>query len=333
MDNVYEWYGAGFYTRRMPERNVIVVIMTRWNVGDICGRLLADAVSNPGADQWEVLKIPAIIDQATADLLNSCSDDPHIDTPHFYKPGDSFSPRRWPLEELMRTKATLTSKAWSSLYMQNPVEEEGGILQRHWWRAWPKNKPLPECSAVYQSYDTAFEEGEHNDFSVRTTWGVFTRESDNKQCVILLERMKERLSFPKLLENTLASYREYKPDRLIIEKAASGIPLIQEMRKRGVPVAPIKPIGSKIARAHAAAIVLEQGSVYYVERAWAEDLLDECAAFPNTVHDDQVDSTVNMLSYFRRVHLVDTPNDYEPDEDEYDQDSAAKRRYAVRRRK
>lgn len=329
MESIYEWYGAGFYTRRQPDRNAILITMTRWNQGDLVGRLLADEVTNPNADKWVQLVIPAIVDDKTAALLNQYSTDPHISTPHHYRAGDSFSPRRWPLNELLRTKATITRKAWAALYMQSPVEEGGGILQREHWKAW-RNEKLPRIEYILQSYDTAFEEGEENDFSVRTTWGVFKRESDNKMCVIVVERMKERLSFPKLLDNALDSRAEYKPDRIIIEKAASGIPLIQEFRKRGIPVSPVKPSGSKIARANAAAVMLEQGVVYYpADRRWADDLIDECAAFPNAPHDDQVDSTCHALNYFRRMFMLEAPDD-EPDEDD-DIDDTPRPAYAQRR--
>jgi predicted phage terminase large subunit-like protein len=319
-NTVYEWYGAGLYSRRQPKRNAILVVMTRWRCDDLIGRLLADAVTNPGADQWTVLKIPAIVDEETAELLNDCSDDPHIETPHFYRAGDSFSPRRWSLEELQRTKNTITRKAWASLYLQSPTEEEGGILLREWWKMWKEDKALPEIEYTLQSYDTAFEEGEVNDYSARITWGVFKRGSDGKMCAIMLERMKERLAFPDLLESALVAYDDYKPDRVVIEKAASGAPLIQEMRKRGIPVTPIKPVGSKIARANAATILLEQGVIYYPNRKWALDVIDSCAEFPNGAHDDDVDATVHGLNFLRRMFLLETPADEEDEEDpsEYD---------------
>jgi predicted phage terminase large subunit-like protein len=332
-NGVYEWYGSGFYTRRQPERNAIVLVQTRWRVDDLAGRLQADAVTNLGADQWTVLKIPAIVDEETADLLNECSSDPHILIPHFYKAGDSFSPRRWSLEELNRTKNTITRKAWASLYLQSPTEEEGGILLRDWWKPWKEDKPLPECEYILQSYDTAFEEGEANDYSARISWGVFKRPSDGKMCAIMLERMKARMSFPVLLENALASYTEYKPDRIVVEKAASGIPLIQEMRKRGIPVTPVKPVGSKIARANAATILLEQGVIYYPDRKWARDVIDECAEFPNGPHDDVPDAVVHGLNFLRRMFLLDTPADEEDKEklEEYDPATAQTHRSYARR--
>lgn len=332
MDSIYEWYGAGFYTRRQPDRNVFLLTQTRWSVGDLSGRLIADAVTKPEADQWTVLTIPAVVDQKSADALNACSNDPHITQPHFYRAGDSFSPRRWPMAELMRTKSTVSRKAWASLYMQSPVEEGGGILRRDDWKPWGRNKELPGLEYILQAYDTAFEEGEQNDFSARITWGVFKRASDNKLCVLMLERMKERLTFSKLLENALQAYNEYQPDRVIIEKAASGAPLIQEMRKRGIPVSPIRPVGSKIARANAASVVLEQGVVYYPEgMRWAEDVIEECAAFPNGQHDDVPDVVAHSLVWFRRTFLLETPDDVEDEDDDDKFDDAPKRTYAVRR--
>lgn len=329
-DAVWEWYGAGFYTRRQPDRNAILVTMTRWRTEDLCGHLLADAATKVGADQWTVLKIPAILDQETADLLNTCSNDPHISAPHHYKAGDSFSPRRWSLLELNRTKHTISRKAWASLYLQSPTEEEGGILLRDGWRLWADEKQLPDFDYTLQAYDTAFDTKEENDFSARVTFGVFRRSHDGKMCAMVLERFKERVAFPDLLSEALTSYSEYRPDRIIIEKAASGTPLIQELRKRGVPVSPVPPVGSKIARAHAATILLEQGVVYYPDRKWARDLIDSCAEFPNGAHDDDVDALVHGLNFLRRMFLLETPDDLE-DEDDDEDDNPVQRQYAYRR--
>lgn len=306
MENVWEWYGAGFYTRRQPERNIIVLTMTRWNTADLAGRALSQSLIDPNADKWEVLKLSAILDEEGAAKLNgvaqSAEAKKYIEKPYTYKAGDSFSPRRWPKSALLRTKAQVTSKVWASLYQQSPYEEEGGILPRASWNKWKYKEP-PPCEYVLQVYDTAFEEKEVSDYSVRLTWGLFRREDGMLAC-ILLERMRQRLAFPDLRENAYEAYQEYQPDRVLIEKKASGHSLIQELRRRGVPVSPLEAKGSKFTRAHAASVVLEQGLVYYMPRKWADEIIDECAAFPNSPHDDAVDAAVHTWLYLRRMfHL------------------------------
>jgi phage terminase large subunit-like protein len=65
-------------------------------------------------------------------------------------------------------------------------------------------------------------------------------------------------------------YEEYQPDRLLIEKKASGHSLIQELCRGGLPVTPISPDRSKKSRAHAAEIPFEQGCVWHMDRNWAQ---------------------------------------------------------------
>lgn len=326
---VHNWYGPGFYSRQMPRDYVtgkgsaIIVINTRWAVDDLSGWLLAQQQVNPDADKWEVLSIPALLDQKSADLLTRISHDPRYrkylsGDPITFKEGDSYCPRRFPLKDLMRTKANMSARAWSALYMQSPVAEEGGLLRKEWWKLWPDSKPLPEITYLLQSYDVASETAIHNDNTARTTWGVFKRPSDGMMCAIVMEYSLLKLDFPALLEDALKSYQVHKPDREVIEKASSGIPLYQEFRKRGIPVSPIRPVGTKYSRADAATIPLSQGVIYYPDRQWARNLIDVCAAFPAGPEDDTVDSVTLGINFIRRMFLLETPEDEEPEDDEMD---------------
>lgn len=312
-DAIWSWYGPGFYTRRMPKTNAIIQISTRWAVDDLAGRLLAQSVADPEADRWTVVSVPAILDAASAGELTRISHEPryrqYLATEEFpepivFKAGGSFSPRRWPLKELLRSKGNTTKKSWAALYQQSPYEDEGGILPRDQWRRWKFDKP-PECDFIMQVYDTAFEPQEVNDFSARTTWGIFRRPEDGCYAGILLERLQERLTFPDLRMQAFDAFREYQPDRVIIEKKASGHSLLQELRKKGVPVTAVKVKDSKLARAHAASIVLEQGCVYYMDRKWAEDVISQCAEFPNGAHDDLLDTCTIAWTYLRRMFWLE----------------------------
>lgn len=336
-DAAYEWYGGGFYTRRQPDRNALVLTQTRWRPDDLSGCLLEAERQTEGADKWTVLRIPAILDEETATLLNKHADHPMIDAPHHYKAGDSFAPHRWSLLEINRTRNQISRKSWASLYDQRPTEEEGSILLRKWWKVWVGEPPKVEY--VIQSYDTAFEESERSDYTARTTWGIFKHAKTSQFCAILLEAMEKRLNFPDLRANAWEAYRAYKPDRVIVEKKASGHSLLQELRKRGVPIYASILKGSKESRADVASVPLEAGNVYHFDTRWSNAVVDHCAVFPNGAHDDLNDSVCYALGYLRRTFHLDVRSDRKFDKDvieeedkrSYKRPPEAQRSYAVRR--
>jgi len=56
--------------------------------------------------------------------------------------------------------------------------------------------------------------------------------------------------------------------------------------------------------------LLESGMVWYPEgKEWAEELVEECAAFPNGANDDQVDVTTMALFRFRQGNFVSLDTD------------------------
>lgn len=331
---VNAWFGPGFYTRRMPERNAIAITQTRWAVDDLSGFLLANAATAEGTDQWEVLRIPGIIDQKTADELNRIANTPEYeefltDGPRHYVPGDSFSPRRWPLATLKQSMAMMSKKDRASLIQQSPTEEEGSLILSKYWRPWKKDRKLPNFDYILQSYDTAFEPEEANDYSVCTTWGFFRRDSDAKMCAMVLGRYRDKPDFPTLREKAYELYKEWPVDRVIIEKKASGHSLIQELRRKNVPITPMPAKGSKESRASAVLVLFEQGCVYYPEgREWAEELIEECATFPHGKHDDQVDTVVNALAFARKMFLIEVPSDPEDEDDKLQNANTPVRSYA-----
>ena len=59
MEDAYEWYTSGPRQRLQPGGS-IVVVMTRWSVKDLTGKLLAKQTAE-SSDQWDVVEFPAII--------------------------------------------------------------------------------------------------------------------------------------------------------------------------------------------------------------------------------------------------------------------------------
>ena len=183
-------------------------------------------------------------------------------------------------------------------------------MKREWWKVWEEPK-IPRLEYVIQSYDTAFSKRETADYSAITTWGVFYPDEGPQPNLILLESKKGRWDFPELKAMALEQYKYWDPETVIIEAKASGTPLTQELRNMGIPVVNFTPSrgNDKVTRVHSIAPLLEAGMIWVPEEQWAQELIEECAAFPHGEHDDLVDSTTQALMRYRQGNFVQLPTD------------------------
>ena len=103
---------------------------------------------------------------------------------------------------------------------------------------------------------------------------------------------------------------------ILIEQKGSGMPLTQELRRMGIPVTPFTPGrgADKFTRMHACAPVFESGMVWAPETNFADEVIEECASFPNGEHDDLADSMTQAILRFRQGGFITTPSDYEDDD-------------------
>ena len=168
--------------------------------------------------------------------------------------------------------------------------DDNAILKREWWRVWDKES-VPQLQYVIQSYDTAFSKKETADYSAITTWGVFYPNEGSTPNLILLDAQKGRWEFHELKDIALEQYRFWEPETVIIEAKASGLPLTHELRNIGIPVVNFTPSrgNDKVSRVHAISPLFESGMIWSPDKRWAEEVIEECAAFPNGEHDDLVD--------------------------------------------
>lgn len=289
-DKVYEWFTSGPRQRLQPG-GAIIVVQTRWSKRDLVGQLLKNS-EKQGVDDWEVIEFPAIMPSGTP-----------------------LWPAFWSKKELEAIKAEIPVSKWEAQYQQNPTSEEGAIIKRNMWKIWEKEDP-PECDYLIQSWDTAFEKSNRADYSACTTWGIFYKENaDGKMMpnIILLDAFKRRMEFPELKEKALEMYNEWKPDSLIVEKKAAGAPLIYEMRQMGIPLSEYTPSKGhdKIARVNSISDLFASGVVWCPDTRWADELMEEMAAFPNGDHDDLTDSSSQALIRFRQGGFITLDSDYE----------------------
>jgi len=187
-------------------------------------------------------------------------------------------------------------------------------VKRDWWNWWETDEP-PACEYILQTWDTAFEKNQRADYSACTTWGVFNNEEDGTPNLILLNTYKKRVEWVELKRDALEQYRQWEPDGLLIEKKATGAPLIYELRSMGIPVQEYTPSKGqdKIARLNSVSDIIASGKVWVPRTRWAEELVDEIAAFPSGEHDDLVDATTLALMRFRSGGFLRLPLD-EPED-------------------
>ena len=292
-DKVYEWYTSGPRQRLQPG-GAIVIVMTRWSMRDLTGQVIKASASR-GGEEWEVIEFPAILPS-----------------------GNPLWPEFWSLDELSALREELPNAKWQAQYQQNPVGNESAIVKRDWWKIWEEQDP-PECDYLLQTWDTAFEKNNRADPTAGTLWGVFYNNKDhNLPNIILLNTYRRRVEWVDLKKDVLKEYHEWQPDGILIEKKATGAPLIYELRAMGIPVQEFTPSRGqdKIARLNSVADIIASGKVWVPETRWAEELVDEIAAFPAGEHDDLVDATTLALMRFRQGGFLRLPSD-EPEEQIY----------------
>lgn len=289
-DRVYEWYNSGPRQRLQPG-GVIIIVATRWSKRDLVGQILANAAKRDG-DTWEVIEFPALMPS-----------------------GKPLWEEFWSQKELETIKAELPVSKWEAQYQQNPTSEEGAIIKREMWKRW-ESDTAPPIEYTIQSWDTAFEKNNRADYLACTTWGIFyipNEKGESVANIILLEAIKERMEFPELKARAMQQWKEWNPDTLIVEKKAAGAPLIYEMRRMGIPISEYTPSkgSDKIARVNAISDLFASGMVWCPDTRWADEVMEECASFPNGDHDDLVDSTSQALLRFRQGGFIRLQTDEE----------------------
>ncbi len=221
------------------------------------------------------------------------------------------------------------------IYAEIIDPEEGGIVKRDWFRLWPDGKPFPKFEYIIQSYDCAATEKTQNDPTACTVWGVF-KPLDGPMSVMLIDAWQDRLQYPDLRPKVVEEYsvifgegkEKKRVDLILIEDKSAGQALIQDLQRAHLPVMAYNPgRADKIQRLNIVSNIIARGRVWIPEssqrkgfvRDWAEGFVSQICSFPETTHDDFVDTCSQALRYLRDASWleIDPPPDDDWDEDDY----------------
>lgn len=286
---IYSEWLMSFKTRLAPHSKVIL-IMTRWHEDDLAGRLLQEE------ENIKLLRFPC-----------ECEDDnePFVwydehGTMCRRKIGDALCPEigkgnAWLAEYKKGLVSREGSMTWNALFQGRPTAMEGNVIERDWWSMYEDE---PHINTWVMSVDAAFKDEDQSDFVAIQVWGKSGHD------IYLIDAVKKHLSFPDTIvevRRLRAMYPECKTT--LIEDRANGSAIIKMLRYEMSGVIPVQPIGSKMARVQAVLGTIESGNVYLPKnKRFTGDFIEECSAFPNAAHDDQVDcmsQALNRLIYQR----------------------------------
>ena len=284
-EEVIRWYDQVWTSRENdPGESASVIIAQRVHHEDLIGHVLKHG-------EWEHLNLPSEYEK-TAHVTNIGWHDPRT------KDNELLHPERYSRKRIERAKIELTAFGYAAQHQQRPAPLEGGMIKRHWWQYYDV---IPMLDEVVQSWDMTFKDTKSGSYVVGQVWG---RKDANKY---LLDQVRFRGDFVKTIEMFL-KVTEHWPmaTRKLVEDKANGPAVISALKSKIGGIIAVQVEGSKEARLAAESADIESGNVFLPDpeaHPWVQDLIEECAIFPNGAYDDQADCTSQVLYDFRKRHM------------------------------
>lgn len=250
------------------------------------------------------------------------------------KDGELLFPQRFPAEYIDALKSRTNAYIYSGRFQQRPSLRGGNILMREWFNIWTEGD-LPSFDIIVISIDTAFEEGQDNDYTALTIWGLWKQNPRAKNYSIMLAyAWRERARYGTMKARILATIEKWTiddqpPDHIVIEKKASGHSLLQDLADAGIEAIPYNPgKESLVYRANVISDILEDGHIWVPGKpdgkgarsdkmlaTWAEPVILECERFPKADHDDYVATAVQCWHFCADTGYIESSLDLPmPDE-------------------
>lgn len=268
-------------SRRNSPRTPTIVVMQRIHEKDFTAHLLADTELD-----WKILRLPALVDEGMATER-------------------SLWPAKFSVAALhaMRDKRNdrgdinpIARAVFNAQYQQRPASAEGTLLRAEWWRYYAsREEVMRRCTMFFFTADTAYTKNSANDPSSIMLWGA-----EGSKRLYLFDRISGYWEFPELLQRAGEFWGTCpKATRMYVEAKASGLSLVQTLRKNGVKAQPWKPEkygypADKVGRVKEASWLIHAGAIWLPgdDSPWVDAVVDQCSAFTaddSHAHDDDVD--------------------------------------------
>lgn len=297
-EKVYQFFTSTAFTRLEP-KGVVVVILTRWHIDDLAGRILRNKEL---AKRCRIIHFPAI---ATKDGKRRIV-------------GDPLWPERFDVKALAEIKNTIGPYDWSSLYQGSPILTERQEFKIEWLRRRTETEVQLMNTSRFLTIDTAISKKSSADYT------GFCDNRVNKENFWHLKAWRMRLGPEELVEALFSLYTkaisEGKPyDKIGIEKTiyldALKPYLDEKQRQRDVflPIVELKHNQTqKEVRIRGLIPRYATASVFHIEGE-CNALEEEMWSFPQGLHDDVLDATAYQLQITEKEGLQSQVNTFVPD--------------------
>ncbi len=315
---VWDVWRAQLRLRGQGAGGVRLVAGTRWHELDHFHQLQAAGEADTEADQWRMIRLPA-----KAERYDPRSQDPllRIPDPLGRAPGEVLEPARFPPAEVAARAAVLGPYLAAAVEQQRPSPEEGGEIERGWWR-WSSAPVAPEAGEWITSWDTKLKQTDTGDYVVGQVWarvgGTYWLRGQLRgqwpQAIAGVAVALVQVRWPHITRHVfehagyapemLQELRRPRPDYTLPTQVADDLGMtalervqVEALLRRGLSgLQSIPPRGDKRMRLRAVSGLISSGDVVLPDGApFAADLVNEAAAFPNGAHDDQLDALSQAL--------------------------------------
>jgi len=243
------------------EDQQVIVVGTRWRFNDLYSEIIREG-------GFKVIHVEAIGSEKT-----------ELGKQYV---GQSYWPKIWPLNALLKKKREVGIYAWMSQYMNDPTLEEGAVFKADWLQYY-EYPPPREKLRVLQAVDLAIGKKSTADYFVIVTIGV-SMEGD----IYLLDYYRAHLDVAAQIKAIEAQAAAWRPEQIGIESVAYQEALIQFMKPMMLPTIEIKQTQDKILRIQRLVPYFESGRIKISKSH--EDFIIEYCQFPRGDHGDVLDA-------------------------------------------
>ena len=279
-EKAIEWFEQTFVTRlNDPKKGAIVLVMQRLHEEDLSAHLTS-------SNSWELLKIPAIADK---DYNYSI-----LGQKYKYKQGNLLNSTRDDKLFLENLEREIGAKNFAAQLLQSPVSSSTSMVELSDIKF---HSTYSGFDYYVLSWDTAIKISQDSDYSVGTCWGV----SNDKYYLVSIIRRK--MCYPELKSAIEQQIAKYSPKHVLIEDKASGQSLAQDLSLgRHMNIIPIRPKYDKITRFASTIPLFQFGRVFISQKTTINrEIIKELTSFPNSRHDDIVDSISQFLNFMKKT--------------------------------